>query len=252
MTRRRCPRSNALTAVLSRRIIAAQLQGGPDAESHSVLPEVFELSSPRLGQLAGGGSRKDGGPEGDPGLGSRSSTVAKNRPRDDDHDHHGHHEQHQPRQRHAGTIACACTIGARIGWFDESPRPAHRTHVGPESHPGFISVLVDPAIRGRDRAVREWGRAPPPIAVTGQGRVEIDRAVAGSIEAVLSRCGHAFPQVEILLRNVSAIVAYTTWPAISDAITQGMYELSHGDASVVASVSRVATSALAAMKWHGK
>ena len=40
------------------------------------------------------------------GPGSRSSTAAKNRPRDDDHEHHGHHEQHQPRQRHAGTIAC--------------------------------------------------------------------------------------------------------------------------------------------------
>jgi hypothetical protein len=43
---------------------------------------------------------------GDSGPGSRSSTVAKNRPRDDEHDHHGHHKQHQPRQRHAGTIAC--------------------------------------------------------------------------------------------------------------------------------------------------
>ena len=46
------------------------------------------------------------GAEGDSGLGSRSSTAAKNRPSDDEHDHHGHHEQHQPRQRHAGTIAC--------------------------------------------------------------------------------------------------------------------------------------------------
>lgn len=116
----------------------------------------------------------------------------------------------------------------------------------------YLAVVQEAQGQGRKPLLLLVLPAAPPVAVKGHGRVEIDKAVANFLEPVRLRCEHEFPEVEMLLRDVSSVIAYTTWPALVDAITAGLSEFSSGDASFDASVKRVATAALSAINWHGK
>jgi len=92
---------------------------------------------------------------------------------------------------------------------------------------------------------------PPPVAVTGHGRLDLHNAIAKCLKPVLARCEHEFPAAEELLRNVGSVVAYTTWPVVEQSIKAGLQASSFTNPSVEASVTRIANSALAAIKWHG-
>jgi hypothetical protein len=112
----------------------------------------------------------------------------------------------------------------------------------------YLAVLQEAGQRGPLLMLILPG--PPPVAVSRHGRLDLHDAVARWLEPVLLRCEHEFPAAEELLRNVTSVIAYTTWPAVAQSIKSGLQAFSCSDPSVEASVRRLANSVLGAINWH--
>ena len=110
------------------------------------------------------------------------------------------------------------------------------------------------------QTARERGRMPlllllladrPPVPVKGVGRIEIQDAVSRFLVPVLERTDEPTPHDD-LVAKLGAVVAHTTWPAISADLGAARDECVSGNESIDASLRRLVDSALNAIDWHGK
>ncbi len=93
--------------------------------------------------------------------------------------------------------------------------------------------------------------SPPPVSVRGHGKLSVHEAVTKWLEPVLEKAQGEFPPLADIVVRIDSVIAYTTWQRIADAVAAGRGAFSSGDASVDASVSRLADAALQAIDWHG-
>ena len=98
------------------------------------------------------------------------------------------------------------------------PRAFHPEQLARE----YLAVVQE--ARGRRPLLLLVLPEPPPVAVSGHGRLEIDTAVGNYLEHVRSRCEHEFSPDELMRWDVSSVIAYITWPALVEAISAGLRE----------------------------
>lgn len=98
--------------------------------------------------------------------------------------------------------------------------------------------------QGRDGLVLLVLPKPPPISVTGHGRLEIvDAAELGLTQLDPD-------QVERLRVFAQRSIAWVTWEQISSMTMSALSEVKLVDASVAGSVRRIAQSIVSAIDWH--
>lgn len=91
--------------------------------------------------------------------------------------------------------------------------------------------------------------SPPPIRVSGAGRLGIHEAILGPLPAVHAKAADP-PALSELADQVEGTVAWTTWTEIENAINRGVERLEIGDSSVEAGVRRGAGAISRAIAWH--
>ena len=91
--------------------------------------------------------------------------------------------------------------------------------------------------------------SPPPVAVTGVGRVGLVEAIEARLDAV-----HALTACEIDLAEAGAgirdVVAWTTWNNIVEATEAALGDMDALDDSVRACIARLARAVSQAVEWH--
>jgi hypothetical protein len=113
---------------------------------------------------------------------------------------------------------------------------AHTLLVAPPRSPLLLLVL----------------HSAPPIRVHAHGLLGLTDAVSASIDGVLSVLqaeGHALTRDEVLDRAPTSM-AWITWSTLQNALIESVDALGAGDASLTASVHRIAAGAIRAIDWH--
>lgn len=91
----------------------------------------------------------------------------------------------------------------------------------------------------------------PPVRVQKHGSKSIREAIELRIDSVLARAtGHSIC-VEEAMSRVDEVVCWITWRQISDTIATQLAAQQFGNQSVHASISRLVTSVIRAISWHG-
>jgi hypothetical protein len=92
----------------------------------------------------------------------------------------------------------------------------------------------------------------PPVKVAGQSRMSITDAIGLALDSVLERSdGHGLARQEAIER-IPQIVAWLTWSEISEIVRrQQAVAVSRAEASVGASIQRLADSVTHAIERHG-
>ncbi len=93
--------------------------------------------------------------------------------------------------------------------------------------------------------------APPPVSVTGHGRLALHEAVARWLPRVLGRAEGEFPHIDELYSRIDSTIAYITWQRISEEVEGALREFSSAHRSVHGSISRLANTVLDALRRHG-
>lgn len=95
----------------------------------------------------------------------------------------------------------------------------------------------------------------PEVRVSARGArtrlMTIRDAIAEPLGDLLQRAEPEFATAEELLAQIESVIAYATWDEIKAAVSGALRGFRSGDASIDSSVSRVAETLLAAIKWHG-
>jgi hypothetical protein len=114
----------------------------------------------------------------------------------------------------------------------------------------FIGVVQKARSLGRRPLLLLLLPKEPPVSISGMGRLEIHEAVSRSLGSVLERTEEA-TSPEDLLKQLHTVVAYTTWPRISECLTEARRAFTSGSPSIDASIGRLTDAALGALTWHG-
>lgn len=88
--------------------------------------------------------------------------------------------------------------------------------------------------------------SPPPIPVSGHGRLNIADAVKLGSETISQRLGQ-----EVLMPDPMATIGYTTWTEIAEAVRSAAEAYENHDQSAVQAIRRVAASVAEAVMAHG-
>lgn len=91
----------------------------------------------------------------------------------------------------------------------------------------------------------------PPIRVSRHGRLGLREAVQRWLPQVLARAEGEFPPFDELCLKIDPLIAFTTWRRISEEIDGALQDFSSPDPSVRASIRRLATAVLHAIRRHG-
>lgn len=92
--------------------------------------------------------------------------------------------------------------------------------------------------------------AVPPVLVRGRGRMSLERAISSELASVLLRSGNEHLAMEVLMERIPDVFCWIDWTELSDVIRTRAAGFSTMDASVNASVQRLARSICSSIAWH--
>lgn len=91
--------------------------------------------------------------------------------------------------------------------------------------------------------------APPPVLVRGMGRLAVREAILTPLTAVHARAA-APPPLQYLVAKVDEAVAWLTWSELASVVREQAGSFQNPDASVTASIMRMASALDRAVRWH--
>lgn len=92
--------------------------------------------------------------------------------------------------------------------------------------------------------------AEPPVLIAGAGRMEIEEAIALHLQSVYERTpDHPWPLTTLLDRLPTAY-AWITWQELSDIVTEQASHRRPDNASVAATIDRLAASIIRSIRRH--